>query len=659
MIRESSRCVGVLVAAAFALTLCSTAAAASPSPDSRLAAARKFVDNSERYLHHSKLSRGMKGYGLTVMAGTKPIRFEAEIVSVMTGWGPHQDVILARLSGLNLEKTMIISGMSGSPVFVTDPADGKDKIIGAVAYGWKGQNDPICGIQPITQMLAVGKVLPEKTPETKPATQPTTQPKEKPSRKPAVVSASKSAGKSLSAFLAPEKLDFATLGWNSQRSEARHGAMGLQPLSTPVMISGLSQASMNDIQEFLAPRGLRAVQAGGIAGAAGKGKPAESYVPGGAIAVALVTGDANWTALGTVTDVLDDKVIAFGHSFFAEGEAKLPIAPGYVHTVISGILGSFKLGAGLENNGMLVRDEQVGIAGQIGPDVPMIPLNITVSWDDDGRKQSFRYNICKHDYLTVLLANALLKEVAWGWRELPTQHHVAYDLSIDFGKYGVYKAANLSNASDVGWVASDLCRPIRAMMDNPLGPPADVRDIRVNIHIRSGDIGAQLVAFDLDAEEYYPGELITGKITLERYRQPRIEIPVKFNLPDTIEEGDYVLQANNWDADLNSLQKEQPHKFDPKTPRQLLESIQQAVVAQGNGLYLRLRLPEGGLALQTKELPDIPVSKALVLAQAKPLDAKVFGYSVVQEVKLPYVLEDSAAAKFKVVKHRSETKVSK
>ena len=121
--------------------------------DVRLAEARRLVEKSDRYLSHTKLQRGMEGYGLTVMAGTEVVKFHARVVSVVTKWGPHQDVILAMLSGLDLEHSGIIAGMSGSPVYFKDPADDKYKLVGAVAYGWRGQKDPLCGIQPVTQML--------------------------------------------------------------------------------------------------------------------------------------------------------------------------------------------------------------------------------------------------------------------------------------------------------------------------------------------------------------------------------------------------------------------------------------------------------------------------------------------------------------------------
>ena len=73
---------------------------------------------------------GMRGFGKTVFQGTKIDTFSVEIVDVMRNvFGPKEDLILARLSGgpLPLEKTGVIEGMSGSPVYV----DGK--MIGAVS----------------------------------------------------------------------------------------------------------------------------------------------------------------------------------------------------------------------------------------------------------------------------------------------------------------------------------------------------------------------------------------------------------------------------------------------------------------------------------------------------------------------------------------------
>src|SRR4051812_32196096 len=73
---------------------------------------------------------GMKGHGKTVMKGTKVETFQAEVIGVLKNTSPGRDMILARLSGLGLEKTGVIAGMSGSPVYV------EGKLLGAVAYAW-------------------------------------------------------------------------------------------------------------------------------------------------------------------------------------------------------------------------------------------------------------------------------------------------------------------------------------------------------------------------------------------------------------------------------------------------------------------------------------------------------------------------------------------
>ena len=61
--------------------------------------------------------------------------------------GPKQGLILGRLEGGPLEKTGVIAGMSGSPVFI----DGK--LVGAVAYSYPFAKETIAGITPISEMI--------------------------------------------------------------------------------------------------------------------------------------------------------------------------------------------------------------------------------------------------------------------------------------------------------------------------------------------------------------------------------------------------------------------------------------------------------------------------------------------------------------------------
>lgn len=624
---------------------------AKSSPDSALAAARKLVEKSDRYMHHSKLRRDMEGYGLTVLAGTKIVRFGAKIVSVVTQWGPHQDLILARLSGQGLEKTGIISGMSGSPVYIRDK-DGKDKLIGAIAYGWSGHKIPVCGIQPITQMLVVAAEPPGKGGKGR-----------KVARGKAASGAAMSKQGFIEAVLRPEKRDFSGFGWPERLLKRRPKASAsgaLVPLITPLMVRGMGARTMSDLGELLSPAGLMPVKAGGVNAPQAKEAAGAKLEPGAAIAVPLVTGDSDYSAVGTVTDVLDGRVLAFGHSFYAEGDVEFPMGPAYVHTVVPTLMRSFKLSSQLGITGTLNRDGQTGVAGRIGPKPQMIPMTVNVHWKNDRRKQTYRYKLCRHRYLTASLTRMLMYDAAWGWRELPTHHTVRYSVAVEFEKLGKYSTSNISSGNDVYWALSDLTRPIVALMDNPYGKPAKVTNIGVTITIDSGNINAQLLAFKLDGQTYRPGETLTGKVTLQRFRKPRTTLPVKFKLPADLPEGSYTLQACNWTAATSRLQSEMPHRFDPRNPEQLLASIRRTVQMRGNVLYLRLPVKKGsGLAIRKQELPDLPDSRARIIAQADNLNTRRFSRAVVQKMPTDYVLTGSTSAAFKVVKRPKETLIRK
>src|SRR5713101_6129646 len=90
----------------------------------------------------------MRGTGKTVFAGGRVEDFQVEILGVLENIGPKQSLILGRLSGGPLEKTGVMQGMSGSPVYI----DGK--LLGAVAMAFPFSKEPIAGIRPIEEMVA-------------------------------------------------------------------------------------------------------------------------------------------------------------------------------------------------------------------------------------------------------------------------------------------------------------------------------------------------------------------------------------------------------------------------------------------------------------------------------------------------------------------------
>ena len=99
---------------------------------------------------------GMHATGKTVFSGDRIEDFQVEILGVLENIGPKQSLILARLSGGPIEKTGVMQGMSGSPVYI----DGK--LVGAVAMAFPFSKEAIAGIRPIADMLGVADNPPQK-----------------------------------------------------------------------------------------------------------------------------------------------------------------------------------------------------------------------------------------------------------------------------------------------------------------------------------------------------------------------------------------------------------------------------------------------------------------------------------------------------------------
>src|SRR6476659_7850092 len=106
---------------------------------------------ASRFMPLTEIKEGMRGTAKTVFRGSTPEDFGVEILGVLPGAiGPQQDLIIGRLTnGSPAERTAVFAGMSGSPVYI----DGR--LVGAVSYSFPFSKEPICGITPIEQMVAI------------------------------------------------------------------------------------------------------------------------------------------------------------------------------------------------------------------------------------------------------------------------------------------------------------------------------------------------------------------------------------------------------------------------------------------------------------------------------------------------------------------------
>src|SRR5260370_14277188 len=101
--------------------------------------------------------------------------------------------------------------------------------------------------------------------------------------------------------------------------------------------------------------------------------------PGSMISVALMSGDLNIAADGTLTYIDSNKIYAFGHRFLAVGPTDLPFARSEVLTLLPSVATSFKISSPKEWMGTISQDRSTAVAGELGKRARMVPVSISLA----------------------------------------------------------------------------------------------------------------------------------------------------------------------------------------------------------------------------------------------------------------------------------------
>lgn len=328
---------------------------------------------------------GLKGVGRTIFEGDKIEEFQVEILGVLkNAIAPQRDLILARLSGGPLATTGVISGMSGSPVFV----DGR--LVGAVSRSFPLSKEAIAGITPIEEMLSV---VPSKQASTAHAT---------PNGSFRIVNVA-GGTPALARMIVDEN---AVPGLSATPPAPQPAATSLSDLLLPLHFGGFSNAAVDRFAPQLRALGLEPMQGGVISGGTQNVAPRPTDLqPGSMVSILLVRGDLDLNIDCTVTYRQGNNLYACGHQILAEGPAQFPFAPAHVLVVVPSIASSFKVDAPGAVMGTIQQDRFDAIYGRVGDKVPpMIPVHMQVD-STLNRKTDYHFELVQEPFLSPLLLN--------------------------------------------------------------------------------------------------------------------------------------------------------------------------------------------------------------------------------------------------------------
>ncbi len=445
---------------------------------------------------------GMIGTGYSVFSGTQPEKFKATIIDIMPNAIAGHDLILARLSGANLEFTGIIAGMSGSPVYI----DGK--LIGAVAYAFPWSKEPIAGITPIEAMTELWDNMDDS--KNKKAIRRKLQKKDP------------GGSTDLNAAL-----------------PAASGASRLQPIATPIYFAGFSPETIDFFQQHFSEYNLMPIAGG--SGMIGDDVPGVNDMqPGGVITTPLMSGDLRAAALGTITAREGDRILAFGHPFFNVGPTAIPMGGGKVHTVIANQSVSFKMGSPGKVLGVIERDQRTAIAGTIGGKSEMFPLTIEVDDPELARSRTFNVDIAQIEslapYLLIGAVAQAVSEVSGGSDEVTVRFTLDgrikdYDKPFHFEDMA-YSQSGFSARAPLGYITNLLTNPYRDVA---------IEEAVVKVTISHTQDVMDIVSVTVDRSTFHPGDNVTAFLRLKPYGGDEVVKKITFPIPTVAPEGPAIL----------------------------------------------------------------------------------------------------------------------
>jgi hypothetical protein len=545
-----------------------------------------------------KVRRGQTGYGMTTFSGMRPERFTFEVVSVVHNFLPKQDIILVKSDDPKMQVPGFWQGMSGSPLYIDD------KLTCAFSYGFRFNKVAIGGCTPIEYMKKEGLGAYRRATVTAAA-----------GGGPRIVqpaAATMSDWRRLTPTVDPQAaLDALGPAHKSWLLSAPLPEPVNKPVATdgqtmtasiPLSVAGFSAPAFGQLEKMFGDSNVVPVRAGGSTSTPPKDAP-NHFEMGGAIAVELIRGDMSAAAIGTVTYIDGDKVLAFGHPMFQTGETYAPVSTAYVHAIIPSAQSAFVMGTAMTEIGSLTQDRQSSIAADTGLRTPTIPMDIAITTTAGTHvvNGDFKVNLLANKFLTPSLAGAALMNAINYY--LPDRDDVTARVESTVKVKGIaepiqftdYLYANDGAASVMGAV-----RGLRVIVPLLLNPFVPVTIERVDIKV---DLRFEANYGDVKELEVTTGDLLVGrnvvKVLMQSYDSKDIieEIPV--DVPASL--AGSIVQLEITSGDAAKLDSAPPTNFPSLVAafRKLLP---------GNVWAATIYPADEGVALDGKLVRDLPAS---------------------------------------------------
>lgn len=546
-------------------------------------ACRTSFANEKETMDVDEIMPGMKGYGKTVFHGEQIDTFQVEVLGVLKNWDAKSNMILIRMSGGPLEQSGIISGMSGSPVYIDN------RLIGAVAYGWNFAKEPIAGVTPIIEMKNSLLDLPP------------------PEKDVSLTSIDWEIPPAQQNSMELRPQDSCLLPQVTEERPLNN--IKLTPIMSPLLVSGIDGDVLQKLQPLFITHGLYPIQGGssGSSVLAGTAKLA----PGASMAAVLIRGDFNAAVVGTVTYTENNHVVGFGHPFLHTGSTDLPLASAYVYAILSSQSNSIKMASPLEVVGRITQDRKSGVAGVLGESSQMTPCHVEI---EGSQKLNYDFEIVNNKQLTPSLLLMVMQSAVLSTERKSGEKSVRINLSVHIEGYD--KPVVIENVfydMDQSWLSINHIIQTFAMITNNQFQKVSLKKIDVKIKILDSRQTASIEAIRIDKKSVKPGDTLQVDVLIKPFTGESICQTASIPIPEDVPPGS-VLNITACDATygqtLNMSRSAGKHL--PTNFVQLLHYVEN--MERNNRLQVRVLLPKKGLTYKGEGFPSLPPSMQSIMS---------------------------------------------
>ena len=537
----------------------------------------------------SEVEPGMVGEWHTVVSGTEIESFPLKVVGVGENFiGPRRSLILCEALDEHSLVTGPVSGMSGSPVYI----DGK--LVGAYAYGFTwAKEQALIGVTPIEDMLEVWEWAERGD-------------REPIARRPGERGGLRRAWSEPLSREAIEAGDWRT-GDDSRLPSRERVRDLIQPLPTPLFVAGISPSVMAAFEGEFRRRGIE-LEAAPMGRA--RGEIDLDLKPGSAVAGVLMSGDFTFAGTGTVTHRKGDRVLAFGHAFFGDGEVGIPMAPAEVLTVVQSVQSSFKLSNPGPVVGAIHQDRPSAIAGTLGRKAPVTEFEVRV----DGRMgdaETYRGELFEDEFFSPLISAMAVMEALLASKPAGGERTLFVETRFEIeGEEPLVLRDAAAGVSAPLVLAFDHLFLYDRIVSNPFRFP---RVTRVDVEVTSttDQLLTELDGVQLNRTRFPAGGEMEVLLRLRNYRGEATTERVRVPLPERTRDGRFTLFVGDARA---ARGVSEGRMATPRNFPQLIDRLRDHY--SHREIVVKVLEDAPGLAVEGQFLPDLPPSVGALYGSA-------------------------------------------